>query len=143
MIANLSLIASLYNSLPSLCKCPEPAGSSTGNTTVSATGDLPRHEETPKEIVANVPVSGIIMASGRNNTPNFILTPPRGMTLTMNAAKTVLVIDDETATLTMFRLFLNAYKKTNRCSRAHFAHGTKNKLAVSNPDQYKMLSNTT
>ncbi|WP_413815119.1 response regulator, partial [Desulfosarcina sp.] len=27
----------------------------------------------------------------------------------MNAAKTVLVIDDETATLTMFRLFLNAY----------------------------------
>ncbi len=31
------------------------------------------------------------------------------MTFTMNAAKTVLVIDDETATLTMFRLFLNAY----------------------------------
>ena len=27
----------------------------------------------------------------------------------MNALKTVLVIDDETATLTMFRLFLNAY----------------------------------
>ena len=27
----------------------------------------------------------------------------------MNATKTVLVIDDETATLTMFRLFLNAY----------------------------------
>jgi DNA-binding NtrC family response regulator len=31
------------------------------------------------------------------------------MTLAMNATKTVLVIDDETATLTMFRLFLNAY----------------------------------
>jgi anti-anti-sigma factor len=31
------------------------------------------------------------------------------MTLAMNAKKTVLVIDDETATLTMFRLFLNAY----------------------------------
>jgi DNA-binding response OmpR family regulator len=27
----------------------------------------------------------------------------------MNALKTVLVIDDERATLTMFRLFLNAY----------------------------------
>ena len=27
----------------------------------------------------------------------------------MNATKTVLVIDDEAATLTMFRLFLNAY----------------------------------
>ncbi len=31
------------------------------------------------------------------------------MTLAMNAKKTVLVIDDETATLTMFRLFLKAY----------------------------------
>ena len=31
------------------------------------------------------------------------------MTIAMNAMKTVLVIDDETATLTMFRLFLNAY----------------------------------
>ena len=31
------------------------------------------------------------------------------MTVTMNATKTVLVIDDEAATLTMFRLFLNAY----------------------------------
>jgi len=31
------------------------------------------------------------------------------MTVTMNAMKTVLVIDDEAATLTMFRLFLNAY----------------------------------
>ena len=31
------------------------------------------------------------------------------MSLAMNAMKTVLVIDDETATLTMFRLFLNAY----------------------------------
>ena len=30
----------------------------------------------------------------------------------MNATKTVLVIDDETATLTMFRLFLNAYGYT-------------------------------
>ncbi|MDX2452861.1 response regulator [Desulfosarcina sp.] len=28
----------------------------------------------------------------------------------MNATKTVLVIDDEAATLTMFRLFLNAYR---------------------------------
>jgi DNA-binding response OmpR family regulator len=34
------------------------------------------------------------------------------MTLAMNATKTVLVIDDETATLTMFRLFLNAYGYT-------------------------------
>jgi YesN/AraC family two-component response regulator len=31
------------------------------------------------------------------------------MTVAMNATKTVLVIDDEAATLTMFRLFLNAY----------------------------------
>lgn len=31
------------------------------------------------------------------------------MAFAMNTAKTVLVIDDETATLTMFRLFLNAY----------------------------------
>ena len=34
------------------------------------------------------------------------------MTLAMNMTKKVLVIDDETATLTMFRLFLNAYGYT-------------------------------
>jgi anti-anti-sigma factor len=34
------------------------------------------------------------------------------MAIAMNAKKTVLVIDDETATLTMFRLFLNAYGYT-------------------------------
>jgi anti-anti-sigma factor len=34
------------------------------------------------------------------------------MTRAMNATKTVLVIDDETATLTMFRLFLGAYGYT-------------------------------
>ena len=94
-----------YNRLWSLCKWPVPAAELTNSATITFTGRIPP----VKEIVANVPVSGIIVLLGRNNTPYLSKRPLKGMTLAMNAMKTVLVIDDEAATLTMFRLFLNAY----------------------------------
>ena len=37
-----------------------------------------------------------MVSSGKNRTPCLIQTPPQGMAITMNAAKTVLIIDGET-----------------------------------------------
>lgn len=70
------------------------------------------HTLPAKEIIANVQVLGIMTVSARTASRwqhRYDPTRSRGTTIDMDAMKTVLVIDDETATLTMFRLFLNAY----------------------------------
>jgi len=104
-IGNLSFTTRIYNRLLSLCKCCKPTSESSKDGSIVL-------DRLPLALQGNRCKCSCFRYHGAVRQKRHILiiqTSLQGMTVTMNATKTVLVIDDEAATLTMFRLFLNAY----------------------------------